>query len=344
MNKRILTTVCVTTTLLLITEIAPATVPTTPSGFGFTIEGLYLQPSSNNLNYAVSTEPLPVPAPSWTQNYINPDYQAAFRMGLQYTLANSVDQIKIDWLYVNTADNASVSAGGTTSVTPPYYFGPGAQALRGTSAKSNVIFNINDVSVSIDHLIEIGHYILLDPFVGLNSAFLTQKISSSYIGTDSLGANYSIDAFNKSQYMSAGPRLGLNAVGYIGSHFGILASMAASLLVGTVETDTNFLSYGAGNSTAVKTNLANENQTLVVPEFESRLGLLYTIPLRQNKSVFIFQAGYLFMTYLNGINQVFPTALVPDAFNQGTVAISTSTQQPSNLNLNGPYFNVTVTF
>ena len=56
------------------------------------------------------------------------------------------------------------------------------------------------------------------------------------------------------------------------------------------------------------------------------------------------ELGYLFSTYLNGIKQVVPTALVPNAFNQGVIAIETSSQVQSNLDMNGPYLKLTYLF
>ena len=126
-------------------------VPPVIPGFGISIATLFLQPDASNLNYAVKTEPLPVPAPSWTQELIDTSFHPAIDVGLQYIFSNQVDQIKIDWLYLNTDNTASDSATGTTSITPPYYFGPGAQALSGSSASSSVQFNVNNVNLIFEH-------------------------------------------------------------------------------------------------------------------------------------------------------------------------------------------------
>jgi hypothetical protein len=48
----------------------------------------------------------------------------------------------------------------------------------------------------------------------------------------------------------------------------------------------------------------------------------------------------MFTDYFNGINQVVPTALVPGAFNGGTIAIETSAQVQNDLTLNGPYISL----
>jgi len=44
---------------------------------------------------------------------------------------------------------------------------------------------------------------------------------------------------------------------------------------------------------------------------------------------------------MHNINHIKSTELVPDAFNQGTVAIITSAQESSNLDMTGPYVKLT---
>ena len=123
--------------------------------------------------------------------------------------------------------------------------------------------------------------------------------------------------------------------------------MAGSLLLGSMESKTNFYAYSAisgGNNSGVNTQLANQSQAAVVPEVDSKLGFTYSIPINNAKSTLTMQAGYMFAVYINGINQVVPTSLVPNAFNNGTIAIETDSQESSDLDLNGPYASLTYTF
>lgn len=71
--------------------------------------------------------------------------------------------------------------------------------------------------------------------------------------------------------------------------------------------------------------------------------LSYYLPFNSGANL-TFRVGYMFAAYVNGINQVFPTSLVPEAFNNGVIAIQTSSQQTSDLDLNGPYASVTWKF
>ncbi len=318
--------------------------PTIPPGFGISITGLYLKPGANNLVYAVHTKPLPLPDPNWTQETVKPDYHPGFNAELLYTFLSHMDQLKLNWLYLpETSDKASDSATGTESVAPPYYFGPGAQELRGSSANSTAKFTVNDVNLIYDHIININHSFQLIPFIGIDTAYLKQNITSNYTGTYD-GNPFSITSYNDSKYIGAGPRLGVDATYFITRGFGITSSMSASIFVGPMQSNTHFLSFGNANPTAGYTGLANDlTETRIVPELKGKLGMTYMKSLRSG-SLMSFEAGYMFSTYVNGINQVVPTALVPDAFNTGVVAIESSDQAQSNLDMSGPYLKLSFLF
>ena len=144
--------------------------------FAISLTGLYLNPTASNMTYAVHTEPLPAPAPSWTQQSVKPSFSPAFNLGLQYIFDDQVNSVSLDWLYLTTKDSASDSATGTASVAPTFYFGPGAQALRGSDASSTVRFDVSDVRLVFNHLFNIGDHIQLTPYAGLGVGYLKQEI------------------------------------------------------------------------------------------------------------------------------------------------------------------------
>lgn len=323
------------------------TIPTSTPGFAATITGLYLQPSATNLEYEVNTTPLPAPAPNWYPQSVNPGYSGAFALGLQYTLADATDQLNLDWLHLDTTNSASIGpAAATTSIAPPYYFGPGAQALVDSAATSSVQFNVDNLNFTFGHLMNVGNHIQLEPFVGISAAYLKQYITDTYTGKNGNGNNYSISSYNTSKFTGVGPRIGIDGTYFISNQFGLTAEVGASLLAGSLESDTTFNSYSSapgGNNTPTSTTLANESQTKILTELDRKLGVLYTIPFNSGSSLTL-QAGYMIATYINAINQVTPTSLVPGAFNDGTVAIETSGTQTSDMNLNGPYASVSWKF
>ena len=153
----------------------PNLIPAAKPGLGASITGLYLQPNANNLDYAVYTVPLPLPAPNWYQELVKPDYAGAFALGLQYNFADLSNQMKFDWLHFNHSDSANFSATEpNTSVGAPYYFGPAEQFLLNTKANSTVKFNIDQVSLVFGHVIKLIDHIRLEPFLGVSAPYLKE--------------------------------------------------------------------------------------------------------------------------------------------------------------------------
>lgn len=264
--KKIFLTLALALTPVISSFANSETIPTPTSGFSISLTGLYLQPNANNLNYAVYTHPLPLTAPNWSQIVLKPGYSPAFNLGVQYILADPSNKIDADWLYINTSNSTSFQASGAnSSVAPPYYFGPLAQALLGSSAYSKTQFNVSNVGLTLGHLINLGHHIQLDPFAGLNAAYLKQDINTNYVGVDANKVPYSITSYNSSKFTGIGPRIGINATYFLTNQFGISARVGSSLLAGSMNSNTNFNSFGAGNHVAVHTTLADQSQNKLVP-------------------------------------------------------------------------------
>ena len=337
------------TTQAVTQNVAPNMIPTLTPGFGITLTGLYLQPSASggNLTYATYTSPTPIDSPSWRQENTDPKYHGAFDLGLQYTMADTTDQVKLDWMYFNSTDLASATSTGTDSVAPPYSFGPGAQ-FSGGSANTSAHFQINNINLTLDHLINVSSNIQMTVFDGISTAYLKEGLTSSYLGnTHPTGSPndltpFDITSYNTSEFTGIGPRLGLDTAYFFTPRWSVVGEMAGSLLIGSIKTTTNFRTLSAG--TTLNTTLANQKNTAVVPEFNGKMGVTYALPLNTQGSVLTLQAGYMVVIYLNGITQVNPTQLVPDTEDNGVIAIIADAQTASDLGLNGPYASLTYTF
>jgi hypothetical protein len=324
--------------------------PTLKPGFGMSIMGLYLKPSASNLGYAVYTTPLPLPAPNWQQEIVNPGYSGAFDLGLQYNFINSRDQVKFDWLYFSSKDQASAGSSPDTSVGPTYYYGPAEQFLLNTGANSTVKFDIDDVSLVFGHLINLTNNIQLEPFVGLSVAYLKEDITNNYFGTDPVYGPYTHAVYGKSKFVGIGPRVGFDSSYYITNHFAITAEAAGALLAGTIDYSTDFTSWTAynkdsiHNSTPANTSMANQNLYRIVPEAGAKITMLYSVPFEKSNSVLTLQAGYMYAVYFNAIHQVLPATLVPGSWEAGSVAIINQAQQESNIDLRGPFISASWSF
>ncbi|PIQ43745.1 MAG: hypothetical protein COV52_00925 [Gammaproteobacteria bacterium CG11_big_fil_rev_8_21_14_0_20_46_22] len=301
------------------------------------LQWLYLRPGASNLQYATYTQPLPLPAPHWITQNVSPSFHSAFSVGMQYDFATA-DELQADWLHLATSDSNNMSASGSASVAPPYYFGPLAQALFRSSAVGSADFNVDNVNLGYAHQFKINQHLQFSPFIGLGLARLKQYLTANFQGYDAAvgGNHYNITSYNTSKYLGAGPRFALDTTASFLNHFGFHADFGAALMAGWMTSETTFRSQGHDNPTAVTTSLADQGVARMVPEFDSNVSLSYQMVFHSGSSLSL-ALGYRFNVYFNGINQVVPTSLVPNQFNQGVIAIETSGQDQSNLDFNGPY-------
>ncbi|WP_133130015.1 Lpg1974 family pore-forming outer membrane protein [Legionella yabuuchiae] len=321
-----------------------STIPEQSPGLGGSIGGLYIQPSANNLEYAVYTIPLPLPAPNWYQQSVKPDYAPGFTLGVHYNFESKQDQVKLDWLHFQNTDSANFSAEPNTSVGPESYFGPTEQFLLNTAANSTVKFNIDHVNLVLSHFLNLNDTIQLELLLGASAAYLKEDIKNNYSGRDPVFGPYTHRVYTDSSLTGFGPRLAVEGRYFVNNHFGANVGIGSSLFVGSLSSSTNFTSWtantnGPTNSTPTNTTLSNQRQTVVVPEIDGNIGLFYTTTFNQN-STLTFQLGYLFQDYINSIYQVLPSSLVPTAWEAGTVAIISQTQRQSDLSMNGPYIKL----
>lgn len=329
---------------------ATSTIPLLKPGFTVSITGLYLEPSASNLGYAIYTTPLPLPAPNWQQKIVNPGYSPAVDLGLQYNLLNGREQLKLDVFYFGSKDQASAGAGTNTSMGPPYYYGPAQQFILNTSANSTVRFNVGDGSLVFGHVINLTNNIQVEPFVGLSLAYLKEGITNNYYGTDPVYGRYTHTVYGNSKFIGIGPRLGFDSNYFVTNRFAINAEVGGNLLAGTVDYNTSFTSWTAytadaiHNSTPANTAMANQSQYRVVPEVGAKIAAVYHIPYAKSGSELTLQLGYMYAVYFNAIQQVLPGTLVSGSWEAGSVAIVNQNQQQSNIDLRGPFINVSWKF
>lgn len=329
---------------------ASSVIPTQKPGFAVNITGLYLEPGASNLGYAVFTNPLPLPAPNWQQRIVNPSYSGAFDLGLQYNLINGNENVKFDWLHFDSKDSAAAGSYSNTSVGPAYYYGPAEQFLLNTSANSTVKFNVDNGNLIFGHLLNLSNNIQVEPFVGLSAAYLKEKITNNYQGTDPVYGPYTHAVYGKSTFIGFGPRFGFDGSYFITNRIAFIGDIAGDLLAGELQYGTDFTSWTAynkdsiHNSTPANTSMANQSLNRVVPEMDAKIAILYKFPFDKSGAELTVQAGYLYAVYFNAINQVLPGTLVAGSWEAGTVAIVNQAQQQSNLDLRGPFASFSLKF
>lgn len=347
---------------------ADITMQTNYNHTGVHIAPLFLQPSSNNLKYAVFVSGHQPTHQSWHNQEINTHYTPAFELGINYAIPQSTYQASIDWLYFNSNNSDSKQASQNTDiatvefVAPPYDVGPAVFGIKRGQGQAN--FNFNNIRFNIGKFIETNSNLQVRVFGGIDILRINQAVTAlfnDYAGSPLVpGQSYPKPADpyfyfqtkNTSDYLGAGPDLGVDIQYTTNSGLGISGQFLGTLTAGSISANDQFKSASArllllGITTSYQAITA-PNSTIVVPGFDSRLGLTYDHTWWNKVGVKV-EAGYLFAYYNNAISQISPDTLVQAGidstipeFATGTMAINSTTVSSSPFSLQGPYLNVTI--
>ena len=335
----------------------------------FHIEGLYLQPNSNNLKYAVFVSGNQPYQQSWHNKSINPGYSPAFELGFDYAIHESSYNVSIDWLHANTSDSGSAQASQNTDVAtvqfvaPPYDVGPAVFGIK--RADSNVKSNLNNVNLDVGKVFEYGAELKGRVFTGISILNISQKLTttfSDYAGSPEIpGQAYALPADpdfyftskNTSDYNGVGPNVGVY-LQYENSYgFGVAAQFTGALTVGSISAKDKFTSAShrliALGMNPSQQEITTPNTIQFVPSFDGKIGVLYDHAWSTISTT--IEAGYRFTYYINAISTISPDTLVQAGddpaipeFSTGTMAINSTTSTNGPFSLSGPYLNLMVNF
>lgn len=333
----------------------------------FHLSGLYLQPGSDNLKYAVFVSGHQPFQQSWQYQEIKPGYSPGFELGLRYPFPQSEYNASIDWLYFDSNDSNSkqaserVDLSNVQFVAPPYDVGPAVFGIK--RANSTVNFNFNSIQFNIGKMLEYCPLIQVRIFGGLNALRLKQNIKttfSDYAGSPPIPTQaYALPSDpsfyfitkNTSTYTGIGPDLGINVKYEIMNGFGIGGQFLGTITAGSIHAKDNFTS----SSSRLKTLginpshqfISTPDTTQVVPGVDSNLSVFYTHAW--NCFDLTIEAGYRFAYYHNAISEVIPQTLVQAGENEtipefatGTMAIQSTDYKHSPFSLQGPYLELTL--
>jgi hypothetical protein len=335
----------------------------------FHIEGLYLQPDSNNLKYAVFVAGNQPYKQSWHNQTVNPGYSPGFEVGINYAFQQTPYNVSADRMHVGTSDSSSMQASDNIDIStvqfvaPPYDVGPAVFGIK--RATSTVTSNFNSIDLDLGRIFAYDSHLKGRVFAGLNILNIKQNISttfSDYRGSPEIPDQaYGLPADpafyfttkNSSDYLGVGPNLGLNIQYQANNGLGIVGEFVGALTVGTISSQDNFISASKRlNDLGINPSqqeITVPNATQFVPGLDSKLGLFYSRTMHDMD--FTIEAGYRFAYYFNAISTISPDTLVQpglDAtipeFATGTMAINSTTTSNSPYSLQGPYLNLTVAF
>lgn len=323
---------------------------------------LFLQPASNNLKYAIFVSGQQPYQQSWHYQQITPDYSPAFELGFNYYMPASTSLFSVNWLHLNTKDSSFKQASQGTDlstvefVAPSYEVGPPVFGIK--RADSQVKFNFDSVELNVGRLFEYSANLRGKVFGGLNVLRINQKLTtvfSDYAGSPPTPYSYALPPdplfFFQTQlasnYLGAGPDLGINIQYEAYRGFGFIGEIIGTLTAGRVSAVDNF---NSNSSRLVALGLSPSHQAVTTPNatqlvtgFDGKLGVFYQYKGQQIDSLTI-EAGYRLAFYNNAINEVSPTSLVQPgtvfitpAFATGTMAINSTEARNRNFSFNGPY-------
>ncbi len=335
---------------------------------GFYAGLLFIQPSSDNLKYATFVSGTQPYYQSWHYQAINPDYSPAFELGFNYAIPQTLYGAAVNWIHLNSSDSSFKQASRNTDLTtvefvaPPYEMSPPVFGIK--RADSTVDFDFDGVLLNAEKLVVYSPHLQARFFGGLNILRLDQKVTttfSDYAGTPPTPYSYplppdpsfSFKTENVSEYLGAGPDLGLNIQYQLDSGFGVIGQFLGSLTVGVIKAQDNFTSTSA-RLTALGIGTSHQkitapNATQVVPGVDGKLGLFYNYIGKDLPHINI-EAGYRVAAYLNAISTVSPntlvqpgTVIVTPEFSTGTMAIVSTDARSRPFYFNGPYINLKLT-
>lgn len=348
------------------TSAAPFTleIPNLKAGLEITLEGLWLQPSSSNLNYvgvdsfaasgAIFGGAGPVTINTAQQvNSVDPSYDWGFRVGLGYVFANSGNDIQLNWTHFDNSYD-STTFGGPNAVL---ITGAGIPLIdlgflgipSTTSATSNVDIKMDAVDLDVGQYVNIGTRLQMRFFGGVRGARVEQNKTNNYAADYDISGitgpavnnvDYNETDISNSKFTGIGPRFGVDSSYHVWDCFGIVAHVAAAMLIGQTETDTtgaavvsidpNPLPTVFPITVTTATNVDKTNR--IVPVIDAKLGIDYTFEF-QNRSSLSIEAGWQATQYINAVDSY--NKSVSNLFGLGVNNVSTSS-----LGFQGPYLSL----
>jgi len=326
---------------------------------------LYIKPYSDNLKYATFVSGTQPYYQSWHYQAIDPDYSPAFELGFNYAVPQTPYDAAVDWIHLDSSDTSFKQASRNTDlmtvefVAPPYEMSPPVFGIKRVNSK--VKFEFDGILVNAVKSVTYGQHVQAKFFGGLNILRLNQRVTtifSDYAGSPGTPYSYplppdpsfSFKTETVSEYLGAGPDVGVNVQYKMDSGFGILGQFLGSLTVGRIKTQDNFTSTSARLTTlgigTSRQYITAPNATQVVPGADGKLGLFYNYQKNSSLDLTI-EAGYRIAAYLNAISTVNPgtlvqpgTVFVTPEFSTGTMAIVSTEATSRPFNFNGPYINL----
>lgn len=323
----------------------PVTIPALKDHFLFNVEGIYAQPSSapfsryNSILYDNGIGSV---------NYVDPEYQWAFKLGFGYTIDNTGNDVQLNWTYLkNTSDDSITQTGSSNNnilifgstgntITTTATFEPDAGDTIVSTGKTTLKYNA--VDLDLGQYVNFGSNLSTRWLIGARYAQITGILATSYNGTEEkAGGSVNANSFSeqdtaKTKLNGIGPRFGMSANYMVYNGAGIVAAASGFLLASQVKNTayTNSVSRltSSGALTTNNSVLKNDYKT-IIPGFDGKVGINYArANISHNLSYLNVEAGYQITHYSNGLDST----------------LSGFALQHSDFGFSGPYLGMNLRF
>lgn len=308
---------------------------------GFFIEGefLYLQPTTERLDYAI-VDPEDTPAPlniepdaGSTLESIEPDFEPGFRVAAGYEFPGTRLDVGLRFAYLDAKTSESINEPpGGEIVVPISVSRTGREDADRAEAEYELDYRVLDLEVG--QKFEVGDRIDLRLHGGVRYAKLDQEFTGRYFG-DNFQAAFPGEVKMKTDYWGIGPRIGADGDWQIGAGFGIFGGLATSLLVGEFENEfSQNRTRAAPDVSGKPRGVKEKTDAQIVPVIEANAGLRWAKDFGDNE--LWVKAGYEIQEWFDATNFM---QLPSGTAGNGGVD-SQVINDRKNLGLHGPFFRV----
>jgi len=347
-------------------------IPHRAPGLQFSGGVLMLQPSADNLGWAVLTveknyaSPVPLASPYWEVQSLRPGYQPGFEFGASYSFARPGTDFQVNWQHLRTKTSDAVGVWDTGQWISPFsQTGPptadsydqinshtGVNKLL--SAEGLVKFAYDAVNFDFGQYITIGAPLTVRLFGGLSYARIQEKLVSSFYGTPppagtpfpgSVPIYLSLN--NTSTFSGVGPRLGIDTNYQTQRGLRFTGQLAGNLLIGpTQPAQYEFTATSpelAAVGIPVNYEFISSKQVFhAIWAANARLGAGFSRRL-SNGALLTVDGGYMAAVYANALGG-YETNNNVLALQIGSLSTASMRQTLSNFSVNGFYLDAGLKF
>lgn len=320
----------------------PVTIPNFNGGVEFSIEALYLRPTTTNTRYLTVLESSSGPGITdidTTRYDVDYDYDWGFLIGLGYIFPNTANDVQASWMQIdnNSSDSRNVFGSGKSAILNPPFLVTGIDSDDVLEAEGEIDTDFDAVDLTFGQYINIGPRLQTRLFAGLRYMKLDSELETEYELSDDGTFLNGVSAEFDSKFNGLGPLFGVKADYNLGGGFGVSALFDATLLVGNISFDANYGLTTPSGDVLIETagEIDTDELDVISPGFDARLGLNYKYQMNNGYMVGL-EIGYQVTKYFDVIEQL-------DADNNTGSNLSyngSAETDTTNFGLNGLYLSL----